>query len=151
MSGDWSCHALKLSSSKKLSIRPFLWCIVCFCTKSQIKSEWIYEIVNFQKMTWKIWRISALRVFTVHRAEIVQIFRVIFWKIDDFICPFWLNLTFSTETNDLSQERSDTQLIRAGKFEGVAWSGGCHAFLLIFYICREGFWLFAFYLYRRLF
>ena len=32
----------------------------------------------FQKMTQKIWRISALRVFTVHRAEILQIFWVIF-------------------------------------------------------------------------
>ena len=66
-------------------------------TKGQIKSEWIYEIINFQKMTRKIWRISALRVFTVHRAEILQIFRVIFWKIDDFINPFWLNLIFSIQ------------------------------------------------------
>ena len=33
----------------------------------------------------KIWRISDLRVFIVHRAEI---FWVIFWKIDDFINPF---------------------------------------------------------------
>ena len=31
----------------------------------------------------------------VHRAEILQIFWVIFWKIDDFIYSFWLNLTFS--------------------------------------------------------
>ena len=32
--------------------------------------------------------------FIVHRAEILQIFWFIFWKIDDFINPFWLNLTF---------------------------------------------------------
>ena len=62
--------------------------------KSQIKSEWIYKSINFQKMKRKIWRISALRVFIVHRAEILQIFWFIFWKIDDFINPFWLNLTF---------------------------------------------------------
>ena len=62
--------------------------------KGQIKSEWIYEIINFQ-MTWKFWRISALIVFTVHRVEIFQISRVIFWKVDDFTNPFWLNLTFS--------------------------------------------------------
>ena len=49
----------------------------------------------YKKMTRKIWRISALRVFIVHRAEILQIFWVIFWKIDDFINPFWLNLTFT--------------------------------------------------------
>ena len=49
----------------------------------------------FQKMNQKIWRISTLRVFIVHRAEILQIFWFIFRKIDDFINPFWLNLTFS--------------------------------------------------------
>ena len=38
-------------------------------TKGQIKSEWIYEIINFQKMTPKIWSISALRVFIVHGAK----------------------------------------------------------------------------------
>ena len=55
-------------------------------TKGQNKSEWVYELINFQKMTQKIWRISALRGFTVYRAEILQkIFGVIFWKIDDFI------------------------------------------------------------------
>ena len=45
----------------------------------------------FQKMTRKIWSIFALRVFI----EILQIFGVIFWKIDDSINPFWFNLTFS--------------------------------------------------------
>ena len=40
-------------------------------------------------------KISALRLFIVHRAEILQIFGVIFWKIDDSINPFWFNLTFS--------------------------------------------------------
>ena len=54
-------------------------------SKGQIKSERIYEI----------WTISALRVFIVHRAEILQIVRVIFWKIGDFKNTFWLNLTFN--------------------------------------------------------
>ena len=57
-------------------------------SKGQINSELIYKIINFQKMTPKIWRISALRVFKVYRAEILQIFWVIFWKIDGFINPF---------------------------------------------------------------
>ena len=42
-------------------------------------SQWIYEIINFQKMNQKIWRIYALRVFIVHRAEILQIFSGHFW------------------------------------------------------------------------
>ena len=49
---------------------------------------------QFPKNEPKIWRITALRVFIVHRAEILQIYRLILWKIDDFINPFWLNLTF---------------------------------------------------------
>ena len=32
----------------------------------------------------------------------------------------------STETNNTSTESSDTQLLAAGKFEGVALSGGLH-------------------------
>ena len=64
--------------------------------KGQIKSKWIYEIINFQKMIQQIWTIFALRILIVHRAEILQIFWVIFWKIDDFINPFWLNLTISS-------------------------------------------------------
>ena len=35
----------------------------------------------------------------------------------------------STETNNTSTERSDTQLFGAGKCEGVALSGGLHAHL----------------------
>ena len=36
----------------------------------------------------------------------------------------------STETNDTSKERSDTQLFGAGKFKGVALSRGLHPHLL---------------------
>ena len=35
----------------------------------------------------------------------------------------------STETNDISEESSDTQLFGAGKSEGVALSGGLHSYL----------------------
>jgi hypothetical protein len=35
----------------------------------------------------------------------------------------------STETNDTSKERSDTQLFSAEKFEGVALPGGLHVHL----------------------
>ena len=82
------------SYTKETIIKELRTAFKTLISKGQIKSEWIYEIINFQKMTRKIWRISALRVFIVHRAEILQIFWVIFWKIDDFINPFWLNLTF---------------------------------------------------------
>jgi hypothetical protein len=36
----------------------------------------------------------------------------------------------STETNDTSTKRSDTQLFGGGKSKGVALSGGLHAHLL---------------------
>ena len=76
----------------------------------------------FQNSNWKIWRISTLKgyidwvlVFAIvhlyfarcttanisnysikpFRAEILQIFQLLFWKIDDFINSFRLNLTFS--------------------------------------------------------
>ena len=63
------------------------------CLKVRLSQNGFMKSSIFQKMTRKIWRISALRVFIVHsRAEI---FRVIFWKIDDFINPFWLNLNFT--------------------------------------------------------
>ena len=35
----------------------------------------------------------------------------------------------STEANDTSKDRSDTQLFAAGKSEGVALAGGLHAYL----------------------
>ena len=83
-------------------IRDNLSCLVNVVTnlpvKGQIKSEWIYEIINFQKLTRKIWRISVLCTIKTLRAKILQIFRVIFWKIDDFINSFWLNLTFTLST-----------------------------------------------------
>ena len=54
--------------------------------KGQIKSDWIYEIINFPKN--EIGRISALSAIKTLRAEILQIFRFIFWKIDDLINSF---------------------------------------------------------------
>ena len=80
------------SYTKETIIKELRTAFKTLISKGQIKSEWIYEIINFQKMNRKI---SALRVFIVHRAEILQIFWFIFWKIDDFINPFWLNLTFT--------------------------------------------------------
>ena len=35
-------------------------------------------------------------LFLEARAEILQIFQLLFWRINDFINTFWLNLTFST-------------------------------------------------------
>ena len=56
------------------------------------------QILKFSfepKMTRKIWRISALRDFTVHRAEILQIFWVIFGSNENFKICFRDLLTFS--------------------------------------------------------
>ena len=64
--------------------------------KGQIKSEWIDEIINFQKMTPKIWRIQPWEfLLYISRAEILQIFGSFFGKFDDFINPFWVKLTCS--------------------------------------------------------
>ena len=46
-------------------------------------------------MTQKIWRSSAPRVFIVHRAEIFQIFWVIFGSNENFKICFRDLLTFS--------------------------------------------------------
>ena len=48
-------------------------------------------------VTLKIWRIFALCTIKTLTAEILQIFRVNFWKIDDFINSLWLNLTFKQD------------------------------------------------------
>ena len=62
--------------------------------KVRLNQNGFMESSIFQKMTPKIWRISIKTL----RAKILQIFRVIFWKIDDFINSFWLNLTFTLST-----------------------------------------------------
>ena len=52
-----------------------------------------------------------------------------FWKIISSLFQYSERTIASTETNNTSKERSDTQLFGAGKFEGVALSGGLHAHL----------------------
>ena len=49
--------------------------------KGQIKSDWIYEIVNFPKNSQNILRISTLCTVKALRAEILQTFRGIFGKL----------------------------------------------------------------------
>ena len=66
--------------------------------KVRLNQNGFMESSIFQKMTPKIWRISVLCTIKTLRAKILQIFRVIFWKIDDFINSFWLNLTFTLST-----------------------------------------------------
>ena len=63
--------------------------------KVRLNQNGFMESSIFQKMTPKIWRISIKTL----RAKILQIFRVIFWKIDDFINLFWLNLTLNALKN----------------------------------------------------
>ena len=67
---------------------------LCEGLKVRLSQNGFMKSSIFQKLTQKIWRISALRVHRVHRAEVLQIVLVIIWKIDDFINPFWFNLTF---------------------------------------------------------
>ena len=50
-------------------------------SKGQIKSEWIYEIINFPTNDPKIRRISALCTEKILRTEILHKIWVIFWKL----------------------------------------------------------------------
>ena len=61
----------------------------------------------------------------------------IFYQHTGFISQIWTEVQVniyhiyiaSTETNDTSEESSDTQLFETRKSEGVALSGGHHAYL----------------------
>ena len=55
--------------------------------KGQIKSEWIYEIINFLKMTPKK-DFCAMYYKNSHGRRNPSHFWVKFWKIDDFINSF---------------------------------------------------------------
>jgi hypothetical protein len=80
------------------------------CTKGQIKSEWLDEIINFQKMNWKIddfinpfWlnltKVNLKDFFPMQyknsQGRNPSDFLVHFLEIDDFINSFWFNLTFT--------------------------------------------------------
>ena len=98
-------------------------------TKGQMKSECIYEIIDFPKYHWKnlidfcpenLFRIGmlythlrrvALRInktnhmYLFHkifhgRNLACNFFSVVFWKIDDFINTFWHYLTFRSFSHD---------------------------------------------------
>ena len=53
----------------------------------------------------------------------------LFQKISPGLFQYSERVIASTETNDTSEEGSDTQLLGAGKFGGVALSGGLPAHL----------------------
>ena len=77
------------------------------CVKFDLSNYWSYQIkvskslkqilkFSFEpKMTWKIWRISALCTVKCLRAKILQIFRVIFGSNENFKICFRDLLTFS--------------------------------------------------------
>ena len=77
--------------STGLALREIYFDPSILIAKGEIKSEWIYEVINFPKYDLKILKDSCPEV---HRAKILQLFLVIFWKIDGFINSFCLNLTF---------------------------------------------------------
>ena len=68
----WLMNNLVPEPSNVLSFRDIL--------KVSKSRKQIWKFSFEPKITQKIWRISALRVFTVHRAEILQFSWVIFWK-----------------------------------------------------------------------
>ena len=54
---------------------------------------------------------------------------ITFWKIISSLFQYSERTIASTETNDNSTEKSDTQHFGAGKFEGLALSEKLHAHL----------------------
>ena len=56
--------------------------------------------------------------------------KILSFKKFSSIFQFFGRTVASTETNDTSTERSDIQFFEVGKSEGVALSGGLHAYLL---------------------
>ena len=79
----------KLNGGGPESSRPKNPARLGLITKCQIRSEWIYEIINFPKTDPNNLKDICLESFySTH-------FLGHFWKIDDFINPFWLNLTFN--------------------------------------------------------
>ena len=95
------------------------WFFFSFLKVRWSQNEFVKSSI-FQITNSKIWRISALKVWPdyfaytylvchVHskvlsfnnffRAEILQIFESVIWKIDDFINSFWLYLTFNLTFN----------------------------------------------------
>ena len=79
----------KLNGGGHESSRPKNPARLGLITKCQIRSEWIYEIINFPKTDPNNLKDICLESFySTH-------FLGHFWKIDDFINPFWLNLTFN--------------------------------------------------------
>ena len=64
-------------------------------SKGQIKSEWIYEIINFPK-TKPIYLKDFCPLYYNKNSQVrnPSNFSVHFLEIDDFINSFWFNLTF---------------------------------------------------------
>ena len=63
--------------------------------KGQIKSEWIYEIINFPKNEPKNLKDFCPMYYKNSQGRNPSNFLVHFLEIDDFINSFWLNLIFS--------------------------------------------------------
>ena len=81
-----------------------------------MRSEWIYEIINFLKNDPKIWKISALCTVKLSGQKSFK-FSDHFSEIDGFINSFWLNLTFHRLPWDFLQEILQTTSVETLAFE----------------------------------
>ena len=78
---------LKLNISRYRKIWPDFFCI------SKLGLPCVLKVISTT-----VW-LSFKKTF---RAEILQIFELVIWKIDDFINSFWLYLTFNSNSNPIS-------------------------------------------------
>ena len=126
---SWLCHALRLSSSQKLSIRALFWGIVFFFTTNSY---------------FRILKKTGGNIFLSFSSfwEIVEI--ILFRKFSSSLFQYSERTIAITETNDTSAETPWSQLSFDSLKVGVASSGRRHAcsprkaFFVEFY-GREGF------------
>ena len=119
---DWKfrrCHNSRVNFLQKteffFKVLWHLWNLLeltCTFSKGQLISKASFKFSLEPKMSQKIWRISALRVFTVFIGQkSFKFFGSFFWKIDDFINPFWLMIYPLHRRNTKKTKKPKTKLL----------------------------------------
>ena len=97
-----SCRHLIFKSNlwvKTYYIKVFLFCWVVSSGSECLKSDRVRSVGPQTDQKFGNFDLDSCRHLKISmKFEIINFqkrFRVIFWKIDDFINPFWLNLTFT--------------------------------------------------------
>ena len=76
--------------------------------KGQIKSEWIYEVIDFQISNSRIWEITALKVYLMLNQKVVRITLSTYDKPSLNMPKNWVKLSYiwRYSTSNLSGQKS---------------------------------------------